>query len=493
MLFYNRIRLNSNKAHDNILYHALYLCYKSNMVDVEISEAGREARFAQWEKLGLDRVKADLLSGGHGIVGGPPAVRNLAWEWVRSKEAALSKGGILRRDPELIRKLLLKLEDYPSQLGDVFVFGGQEPELAVEGYSSDQITYHLEQLKAMGLIDSPGSQPMLGVTFAGLSAQGHDVLERYREQSTGAASLRMQPEAAQSPAKPPTYARETVIAAANMLKALGHSGFEEFLLELDLPSEVGTGDGLLARATSLAKFSLDNPTRLTPERRTVPYEMIRRATDLWRQETENNLRPQDRQKFENAMKRDGQEAALRHGHDGATMIALAGSGSLTIPSSPTENQGVAMSPATVAARKVFIVHGHDDGAREAIARFLERIGFEAIILHEQANKGRTVIEKFVANSDVGFVVVLLTPDDTGAKAGAAQAHRARQNVILEWGYFIGKLGRERVCALKKGDVELPSDILGIVWEPLDEHGAWKGKLAKELEGADFAIDWTKVH
>jgi predicted nucleotide-binding protein len=141
---------------------------------------------------------------------------------------------------------------------------------------------------------------------------------------------------------------------------------------------------------------------------------------------------------------------------------------------------------------VFIVHGHDEAAREAVARFLEKIDFEVVILHEQANRGQTIIEKFEANRDVGFVVVLLTPDDEGGKVGAAAQKRARQNVLLEWGYFIGHLGRRHVCALKKGDVELPSDILGIVWEPFDEHGAWKQKLAKELDDAGFKIDWQKA-
>jgi hypothetical protein len=75
-----------------------------------------------------------------------------------------AEGVHLQRDPDLLQKLLLKLEKYPSKQGDMFVFSGEEPELAVEGYTSEQITYHLEQLKKMGLIDSPGSQPMLGVT-----------------------------------------------------------------------------------------------------------------------------------------------------------------------------------------------------------------------------------------------------------------------------------------------------------------------------------------
>jgi hypothetical protein len=89
------------------------------------------------------------------------------------------------------------------------------------------------------------------------------------------------------------------------------------------------------------------------------------------------------------------------------------------------------------SRKVFIVHGHDDGAREAVARFLERIGLEAIILHEQANQGRTVIEKVVDHGDVGFAVVLLTPDDEGCVSGGTPEARPRQNVLLNWVISLG--------------------------------------------------------
>jgi predicted nucleotide-binding protein len=163
--------------------------------------------------------------------------------------------------------------------------------------------------------------------------------------------------------------------------------------------------------------------------------------------------------------------------------------------------GDALSPQTTpsttqpnrsGSRKVFIVHGHDEAARETVARFLTNLGFEPVILHEQSNRGRTLIEKFVANSDVGFAIILLTPDDVGGKADDTQMRkRARQNVVLEWGYFIGSLGRGRVCALMKSDVELPSDILGIVWEPLDEYGAWKRNLANELQDAGLAVDWKK--
>lgn len=144
------------------------------------------------------------------------------------------------------------------------------------------------------------------------------------------------------------------------------------------------------------------------------------------------------------------------------------------------------------SRKVFIVHGHDDWAREAVARFLERIGLEAIILHEQANQGRTVIEKVVAHGDVGFAVVLLTPDDEGCTKGGALQPRARQNVLLELGFFIGRLGRDKVCALKRGSLEIPSDFAGVVWEEMDVNGAWKQSLSRELEAAGYELDWNKV-
>lgn len=145
------------------------------------------------------------------------------------------------------------------------------------------------------------------------------------------------------------------------------------------------------------------------------------------------------------------------------------------------------------SKRVFIVHGHDGEARETVARFLSTIGLEPIILHEQANRGRTVIEKVEANADVGFAVVLLTPDDVGRAQSASDLEpRARQNVLLELGYFIAKLGREGVCALKRGEVVIPSDFAGVVWEEMDSAGGWKAKLGRELEAAGQEIDWNKI-
>lgn len=144
-------------------------------------------------------------------------------------------------------------------------------------------------------------------------------------------------------------------------------------------------------------------------------------------------------------------------------------------------------------RKVFIVHGHDEAAKQSVARFLEKIGFEAVILHERPNKGRTIITKFREEAaDIGFAIVLMTPDDHGAKSGsAATSPRARQNVVFELGFFIGILGQERVAALVKGDIEPPSDFDGVAYISLD-NGAWKMDLSKELEAAGYKIDWNDV-
>jgi predicted nucleotide-binding protein len=144
--------------------------------------------------------------------------------------------------------------------------------------------------------------------------------------------------------------------------------------------------------------------------------------------------------------------------------------------------------------KVFVVHGHDVGAREGVARFLEKIGLTAITLTEQPNRGRTIIEKFVdCAREVGFAVVLLTPDDLGGEtADDSQKSRARQNVIFELGYFVGSLGRGRACLLRKEKVEIPSDLYGVVYTTMDAGNGWKIELARELKDAGFEFDADKV-
>jgi hypothetical protein len=143
------------------------------------------------------------------------------------------------------------------------------------------------------------------------------------------------------------------------------------------------------------------------------------------------------------------------------------------------------------SQRVFVVHGRDGEPREAVARFLQKLGLEPVILHEQANKGRALITKFhdVA-ADIGFAIILMTPDDIGGLDGAEQNRRARQNVIFELGFFIGRLGSDRVAALVGNEVERPSDFEGVVYIPLE--GDWRLPLCKELRAAGYDIDLNKV-
>jgi predicted nucleotide-binding protein len=143
-----------------------------------------------------------------------------------------------------------------------------------------------------------------------------------------------------------------------------------------------------------------------------------------------------------------------------------------------------------AGKDIFIVHGHDNAAKHEVARFIEQLDLNPIILHELPDKGRTIIEKFEASSNVGFAVILLTPDDIGSPQGDASRSmpRARQNVILELGFFLGKLGRHRVCALMKGNIDVPTDYSGVLYKTLDETEGWKLQLAREIKQSGIAVN-----
>lgn len=145
-------------------------------------------------------------------------------------------------------------------------------------------------------------------------------------------------------------------------------------------------------------------------------------------------------------------------------------------------------------QQVFIVHGRDTSAKLEVVRFLEKLSINAQILHEQPSGSRTVIEKLEHYGAMAtFAVVLLTGDDMGSLKNTGDLRpRARQNVILELGYFLGSLTRQNVCALYEEGVELPSDYEGVVFVPLDTNGAWKMLLARELKAVGFAVDMNKA-
>lgn len=142
--------------------------------------------------------------------------------------------------------------------------------------------------------------------------------------------------------------------------------------------------------------------------------------------------------------------------------------------------------------EIFIVHGHDETAETKTARFIEKLGFKPIILHEQASGGKTIIEKIEQYSNVGFGIILYTACDFGGKTADDLKFRARQNVVFEHGYLMGKIGRSNVCALVKGDIELPNDMAGVVYIKMDDQEAWCFKIAKELKNVGYDVDMNKL-
>jgi predicted nucleotide-binding protein len=148
------------------------------------------------------------------------------------------------------------------------------------------------------------------------------------------------------------------------------------------------------------------------------------------------------------------------------------------------------------SNKIFIVHGHDDSLKNKTARMIQNAGLEPIILHEQSNNGRTLIEKLLDHAqEAGFAIVLLTADDIGGtKASKPEElkYRARQNVIFELGLLVGILGRNRVCAIQEPGIDQPSDIAGVVYVHHDVNGRWRSEVAKEIQAAGFAVNFAKI-
>ena len=157
-------------------------------------------------------------------------------------------------------------------------------------------------------------------------------------------------------------------------------------------------------------------------------------------------------------------------------------------------QSTSKSP--ILSNRVFIVHGHDHALKTDLEAFLHQIGLEAVVLHRQPDKGQTIIEKFEEHADVGYAFVLLTPDDIAytsdqdalPDASRSKEGRARQNVIFEFGYFVGRLGRDRVCCIFRKGVILPSDLTGLIYKEVETSVEPQGlSIIRELKAAGYSI------
>lgn len=228
----------------------------------------------------------------------------------------------------------------------------------------------------------------------------------------------------------------------------------------------------------------------------------RDLTDFWtfikfESPTYDGRRAYLRKAFERVLshleERRGLITSSPEGHGPTASIPATGLGRDTAPI--VERAAVsAAAKQPSSSNRVFLVHGRTKGPRDAVARLIRDVGLDAVILEEQPNQGRTIIEKFEANTDVACAVVVLTPEDEARTKGATTpfADRARQNVILELGFFIGLLGRRHVIAVAVGHVERPSDIDGVLYIQFDEGGGWRLLLAKELKAAGLSVDLTGI-
>lgn len=295
-----------------------------------------------------------------------------------------------------------------------------------------------------------------------------------------------------------TFSRSTILAACSSLSRLGHAGLDRFLLEIGIDAiDAGRGHGgLAARCNALAKYALANTTEPTAEGALLADAIVEKAAELEHQETAYGWDESDSPPSPLAqnLRKEGFKI------DGGRIIPITHSELIaTAKNSSPQNETANSKTVTPHMNgskksKVFLVHGRDDGAKDQIARYLEKMDIEVVILHERPNKGRTLITKFSEeSSDVEFAVVLMTADDKGGLANApCDEFRARQNVVLELGFFLGKLGSQKVCALVSSGVETPSDFDGVVYISYGPTTAWRTELAKELREAKVKFDHSKV-
>ena len=206
------------------------------------------------------------------------------------------------------------------------------------------------------------------------------------------------------------------------------------------------------RANAIVQFAIENPSAVTAENSLFSAYIVIRASSTGREADE-----------------------LDNRHHTPEVEAATGRTGGAVSSDRSPN-------------RVFVVHGQNNAARTAVVTFLESIGLFGIVLHEQASMGRHLLTKFIDEAELAtFAVVLMTDDDFGGLKGGELRPRARQNVILELGYFLAHLGQAKVCALVTPDLETPSDFDGIVYIRMDDGQRWQEELKRELLAAKMPV------
>ncbi len=253
----------------------------------------------------------------------------------------------------------------------------------------------------------------------------------------------------------PAPTRGELIIARNAISSWSHTEIDDFLLEagvsdLDATRAIGSRRD---RANAIIEYALANPTAKTAENSMFSAYILRAVAS-------------------------SPDVSESHPETSSTKIAV-------------DEPKVGVEDSESDARtpnRVFIVHGQNEIARNAVLSTLTEVGLEGIVLHEQPNMGRHLLTKFIEEAElVTFAIVLMTDDDVGGLKGANLAPRARQNVILELGYFLSHLGQQRVCALITPGLETPSDFDGIVYIRMDDAGHWKAELLRELRAVGMPL------
>ena len=254
----------------------------------------------------------------------------------------------------------------------------------------------------------------------------------------------------------PAVARADLILSRDAVADLSHADIDDLLMEAGVKALQAGRDlgGKRARADAMLKFALENPFAVTAENSLFSLFLLKQV-----------------------------RRASNPPVAGARPAKDAGASAPPARTSATPGDSDGRSP-----NRVFVVHGRNEEARTAVVSFLESVGLEGIVLHDQPNMGRHLLTKFIDEAElVTFAVVLMTADDVGSAKGGSLAPRARQNVILELGYFIAHLGQPKVCALISPGLETPSDFDGIVYIKMGADERWRKELLRELVAAKLPV------